>query len=68
MLTRWEGRPAYQVVFRDLTAQKAAEATLRYQAALVSHVTDAIVATTADGMVAAGIRRPRTSTAVRRPR
>ena len=53
VLTRWEGRPAYQVVFRDLTAQKAAEATLRYQAALVSHVTDAIVATTADGMVAA---------------
>ena len=52
VLTRWEGRPAYQVVFRDLTAQKAAEATLRYQAALVSHVTDAIVATTADGMVA----------------
>ena len=52
VLTRWEGRPAYQVVFRDLTAQKTAEATLRYQAALVSHVTDAIVATTADGMVA----------------
>jgi diguanylate cyclase (GGDEF)-like protein/PAS domain S-box-containing protein len=47
----WEGRPAYQVIMRDVTAQRAAEATLRYQAALVAHVSDALVATTADGVV-----------------
>lgn len=52
VLTSWDGEPAYQVIFRDLTAQKAAEATLRYQAALVNHVSDAIIATTADGVVA----------------
>ena len=51
VLTAWDGRPAYQVVFRDLSAQKAAEATLRYQAALVNHVSDAIIATTSSGMV-----------------
>lgn len=50
-LTLWEGRPAYQVVFRDLTAQKAAQLTLHYQAALVDHVSDAIIATTATGIV-----------------
>src|SRR6185436_12865287 len=38
-------------VFRDVTAQKAAQATLRYQAALVSHVSDALIATTSDGVV-----------------
>ncbi|TWP52378.1 EAL domain-containing protein [Lentzea tibetensis] len=49
--TTWEGRPAFQVILRDVTAQKAAEATLHYQAALVAHVSDAIIATTADGIV-----------------
>lgn len=49
--TVWENQPAYQVIFRDLSAQKAAEAALRYQAALVNYVTDAIIATTSTGIV-----------------
>ncbi len=49
--TTWKGKPAYQVIMRDITAQKAAEAALRYQAALVSHVSDAIIGTSSDGMV-----------------
>ncbi|EHK89244.1 PAS domain S-box/diguanylate cyclase (GGDEF) domain-containing protein [Saccharomonospora azurea SZMC 14600] len=49
--TTWKGRPAYQVIMRDITAQKAAESALRYQAALVSHVSDAIIGTSSDGMV-----------------
>ncbi|OXM52573.1 sensor domain-containing protein [Amycolatopsis alba] len=49
--TTWEGRPAFQVIMRDISAQKAAEATLRYQAALISHVSDAIIATDGTGMV-----------------
>jgi diguanylate cyclase (GGDEF)-like protein/PAS domain S-box-containing protein len=49
--TTWEGRPAFQVIMRDVTAQKAAAAALHYQAALVAHVSDALVATTADGLV-----------------
>jgi len=51
VLTVWEGRPAYQVTFRDLSAQKAAEASLRCQAALVTHVSDAIITTTFSGIV-----------------
>jgi diguanylate cyclase (GGDEF)-like protein/PAS domain S-box-containing protein len=49
--TMWEGRPAFQVIMRDVTAQKAAAASLRFQAALVTHVSDALVATTAQGVV-----------------
>ena len=51
VLTVWEGRPAYQVIFRDLSAQKAAKAALRCQAALASHVSDAIITTTSTGIV-----------------
>lgn len=49
--TRWEGQPAHKVIFRDLSAQKAVEAGLRLQAALVNHVSDAIIATTGHGDV-----------------
>lgn len=49
--TTWEGRPAFQVIMRDVTAQKAAAAALHYQAALVAHVSDALVATTSRGVV-----------------
>ncbi|QEM44442.1 sensor domain-containing protein [Mycolicibacterium grossiae] len=51
VLTTWNGEPANQVVFRDVSAQKAAETALRYQAALVHHASDAIIATTLDGDV-----------------
>jgi diguanylate cyclase (GGDEF)-like protein/PAS domain S-box-containing protein len=49
--TTWNGRTAFQVIMRDITDHKAAAAALRFQAALVSHVSDAIVATTLDGTV-----------------
>jgi diguanylate cyclase (GGDEF)-like protein/PAS domain S-box-containing protein len=49
--TMWEGQPAYQVIMRDVTADKAAAAALRYQAALVTHVSDALIATTVEGTV-----------------
>ena len=47
----WEGADALQVVTRDVSARQEAEAALRYQAALVNHVSDAIIGTTADGEV-----------------
>ncbi|MDT7801880.1 MAG: hypothetical protein QOI78_5313 [Actinomycetota bacterium] len=47
---RTAGR-AYQVVMRDITAKKAAADALRYQAALVAHVSDALIATTGEGVV-----------------
>ncbi len=49
--TTWQGETAFQAVLRDLRDQKAAEAALRYQAALVEHVSDAIIATNNDGIV-----------------
>lgn len=48
---RLAGELAYQVVMRDITAKKAAADALRYQAALVSHVSDALIATTGEGVV-----------------
>lgn len=51
VLTTWEGKPAYQVIMRDLTTHKAAEAGLRFQAALVGYASDAIIATSPDGIV-----------------
>ncbi|MEU6265600.1 sensor domain-containing protein [Saccharopolyspora shandongensis] len=47
----WAGRPAFQIIQRDVTAHQSAEVVLHHQAALVQHVSDAIIATTRDGMV-----------------
>jgi diguanylate cyclase (GGDEF)-like protein/PAS domain S-box-containing protein len=51
VLSTWNDQTAFQVLFRDLTAQKAAQSSVRYQAALVDHVSDAIIATTGSGLV-----------------
>lgn len=51
VLTTWQGEPAYQVIVRDLTTQMNAEAALRYQAALVEQLSDAIVASDLDGSI-----------------
>lgn len=51
VLTRWEGRPAYQVIFRDISADKAVEAHVRLQAALIDAVSDAVIGTTRDGII-----------------
>jgi PAS domain S-box-containing protein len=49
--TVWNDEPAYQVITRDVGARHDAEAGLRRQAALVNHVSDAIIGTTAAGVV-----------------
>ncbi|SNS57190.1 sensor domain-containing diguanylate cyclase [Rhodococcoides kyotonense] len=51
--TSWNGEPAFQVILRDLTEHKAAQESLRYHAALVNHVSDAIVGVAPDGKVSA---------------
>jgi diguanylate cyclase (GGDEF)-like protein/PAS domain S-box-containing protein len=51
VLTRWDGKPANLVIFRDVSLRKAAQATLHLQSALVAHATDAIIATALDGAV-----------------
>lgn len=53
VLTVWNGEPAYQVIFRDIAARKEAQAAVRFQAALVDHVSDAIIATTGAGVITA---------------
>ena len=46
----WDGRPAVVTTFRDLTNVKAAT-LLKYQAALLDHVSDAVIGVTAAGVV-----------------
>ncbi|HEX5407867.1 MAG TPA: EAL domain-containing protein [Pseudonocardiaceae bacterium] len=71
--TTWKGRPAFQVIMRDLTVRKIAEASLRYQAMLVRHVSDGIIATDGAGVVtswnpaAEAIYAYRTADAIGRP-
>jgi diguanylate cyclase (GGDEF)-like protein/PAS domain S-box-containing protein len=49
--TTWGGRPAYQVILRDVSERRAAEAASRYRASLVAHVSDAIIGIDADGRI-----------------
>ncbi len=49
--TVWNDEPALQVITRDVSARHDSEAALRYQAALVNHVSDAIIGTTKTGVV-----------------
>ncbi len=47
--TEWDGEPAFQVILRDISERRRAEAALRHQASLVEHVSDAIIATDTEG-------------------
>ncbi len=49
--TTWGGRPAYQVIMRDVSERRAAEAAARYRASLVAHVSDAIIGIDAEGRI-----------------
>ncbi len=49
--TTWGGKPAYQVIMRDVSERRAAEAAARYRASLVAHVSDAIIGIDADGRI-----------------
>ena len=51
VLTIWEREIAYEVITRDVSERIQKEAALRYQAALVNHVSDAIIGTTMTGVV-----------------
>ena len=50
-LTTWGGRPAYHVTIRDMTYLRRAHESLQYRAGLVDQVSEAIIATTATGLV-----------------
>lgn len=49
--TSWGGEPAFQVILRDVSERRAAEAAARYRASLVAHVSDAIIGIDADGKI-----------------
>src|SRR3954470_6905878 len=51
VLTIWDDELAHQVITRDVSSRHASDVALRYQAALVNHVSDAIIATTRAGVV-----------------
>lgn len=51
VMTTWHGRPAYQLVLRELTEHRATPDALAHQAALVEHASDAIIAITRTGLV-----------------
>ncbi len=51
VLTTWNGRPAHQVIMRDLSERRAAEAAARYRASLVAHVSDAIIGIDSEGRI-----------------
>ncbi|HSO94887.1 MAG TPA: EAL domain-containing protein [Acidimicrobiia bacterium] len=49
--TEWDGRPAHQVILRSIAERRRAETALRYQASLIAHVSDAVVAADLDGNI-----------------
>jgi len=49
--TTWGGKAAYQVIMRDVSERRAAEASARYRASLVAHVSDAIIGIDAEGRI-----------------
>jgi diguanylate cyclase (GGDEF)-like protein/PAS domain S-box-containing protein len=51
VLSTWHGALAYQLVLRELSEHRALHDALVHQAALVDHVSDAIIAITQSGMV-----------------
>lgn len=51
VLTIWDERPAYQVILRDVSAQKQAAQITQRQAALLDHVRDSVIACSRDGVI-----------------
>ncbi len=49
--TSWGGEPAFQVIMRDISERREAEAAARYRASLVAHVSDAIIGIDAEGQI-----------------
>jgi len=49
--TTWNGEPAFQVIARDISERLAAEASARYRASLIAHVSDAIIGIDAAGRI-----------------